>query len=85
VKISILANLHFVPYAGAVGYFSLSGDMDFCITIRTVVVWENMLCVQVGAGGGVVVDSVLEREYEETMNKAKAMLEAISWTMNGLL
>jgi len=71
------------PYAGAVGYFSLSGDMDFCITIRTVVVWENMLYVQVGAG--VVTDSVPEREYEETMNKAKAMLKAISWTMNGLL
>ena len=71
------------PYAGAVGYFSLSGDMDFCITIRTVVVWEDMLHVQVGAG--IVADSVPEREYEETMNKAKAMLKAINWTANGLL
>ncbi len=71
------------PYAGAVGYFSLSGDMDFCITIRTVVVWENMLYVQVGAG--IVADSVPEREYEETMNKAKAMLKAIGWTVKGLL
>ena len=71
------------PYAGAVGYFSLSGDMDFCITIRTVVVWEDMLHVQVGAG--IVADSVPEREYEETMNKAKAMLKAINWTVNGLL
>jgi len=71
------------PYAGAVGYFSLSGDMDFCITIRTVVIWEDMLHVQVGAG--IVADSVPEREYEETMNKAKAMLKAINWTANGLL
>lgn len=71
------------PYAGAVGYFSLSGDMDFCITIRTVVFWENMLYVQVGAG--IVADSVPEREYEETMNKAEAMLKAINWTMKGLL
>ena len=71
------------PYAGAVGYFSLSGDMDFCITIRTVVIWEDMLHVQVGAG--IVADSVPEREYEETMNKAKAMLKAINWTVNGLL
>lgn len=70
------------PYAGAVGYFSLSGDMDFCITIRTVIVWENKLYVQVGAG--IVVDSLPEREYEETINKAKAMLKAIEWTKNGL-
>ncbi|MDL1970379.1 MAG: anthranilate synthase component I [Candidatus Desulfofervidaceae bacterium] len=70
------------PYAGAVGYFSLSEDMDFCITIRTVVVWKDKLYVQVGAG--IVADSVPEREYEETMNKAKAMLKAIEWTKNGL-
>jgi len=70
------------PYAGAVGYFSLSEDMDFCITIRTVIVWKDKLYVQVGAG--IVADSVPEREYEETMNKAKAMLKAIEWTKNGL-
>jgi len=70
------------PYAGAVGYFSLSGNMDFCITIRTVMVWKNKLYIQVGAG--IVADSVPAREYEETMNKAKAMLKAIEWAKEGL-
>ena len=69
------------PYAGAVGYFSFSGNMDFCITIRTVIAWENKLYIQVGAG--IVADSIPEREYQETMNKAQAMLKAIEWTKNG--
>jgi anthranilate synthase component 1 len=63
------------PYAGAVGYFSFSGNMDMAITIRTMVMLKNKVYVQ--AGCGVVYDSVPEREYEETMNKARAMLRAI--------
>ena len=70
------------PYAGAIGYVSLSGNMDFCIAIRTVMVWKNKLYIQVGAG--IVADSVPAREYEETMNKAKAMLKAIEWAKEGL-
>jgi len=50
--------------------------MDTCITIRTVIIKDNTAYIQ--AGAGIVADSVPEREYSETMNKAKAMLEAIS-------
>jgi anthranilate synthase component 1 len=64
------------PYAGAVGYFSFSGNMDMAIAIRTMVAKEGMAYVQ--AGCGIVYDSVPEREYEETMNKARALLKAIS-------
>jgi anthranilate synthase component 1 len=63
------------PYGGAVGYFDFSGNMDTCITIRTVVLDGDHAYVQ--AGGGVVADSVPEREFEETLNKAKALLRAI--------
>ena len=63
------------PYGGAVGYFDFSGNMDTCITIRTVVLQDKSACVQ--AGGGIVADSVPEREFEETLNKAKALLRAI--------
>ena len=64
------------PYAGAVGYFSFSGNMDMAIAIRTMVVKNGTAYVQ--AGCGIVYDSVPEREYEETMNKARALLKAIS-------
>ncbi|MFC1974458.1 anthranilate synthase component I [Chloroflexota bacterium] len=63
------------PYAGAVGYFSFSGNMDMAITIRTMVMTKGIAYVQ--AGGGIVYDSVPEREYEESMNKAQALLKAI--------
>ncbi|MGD2175445.1 MAG: anthranilate synthase component I [Candidatus Brocadiaceae bacterium] len=63
------------PYGGAVGYFDFSGNMDTCITIRTVVLDGNRAYVQ--AGGGVVADSVPAKEYDETLNKAKALLRAI--------
>ncbi|RMF92308.1 MAG: anthranilate synthase component I [Candidatus Schekmanbacteria bacterium] len=63
------------PYAGAVGYFSFSGNMDTCITIRTLLFKDNKVYVQGGAG--IVADSVPEREYTETMNKMKAMFEAL--------
>ncbi|MFC2002666.1 anthranilate synthase component I [Chloroflexota bacterium] len=64
------------PYAGAAGYFSFSGNMDMAIAIRTMVVTKGIAYVQ--AGGGIVYDSVPEREYEESMNKAQALLKAIS-------
>jgi anthranilate synthase component 1 len=63
------------PYAGAVGYFDFSGEMDTCITIRTVVLTKGKAHVQ--AGGGVVADSEPEAEYQETMNKARGMLKAV--------
>jgi anthranilate synthase component 1 len=63
------------PYGGSVGYFDFSGNMDTCITIRTAVIQGDVAHVQ--AGGGIVADSVPEREFEETLNKAKALLRAI--------
>jgi anthranilate synthase component 1 len=71
------------PYAGAVGYFGFSGNMDTCITIRTVIVAGGTAHVQ--AGAGIVADSDPEREYEETMNKAKGMLAAIRMAESGEL
>jgi len=64
------------PYAGAVGYFSFSGNMDMAIAIRTMVMTGGVAYTQ--AGCGVVYDSVPECEYEETMNKARALLKAVS-------
>jgi anthranilate synthase component 1 len=63
------------PYAGCIGYFSFSGNLDSCITIRTIVVKEGMAYIQ--AGAGIVADSKPEREYHETMNKARAQILAI--------
>ncbi|MFA5089524.1 MAG: anthranilate synthase component I [Candidatus Omnitrophota bacterium] len=61
-------------YAGCVAYFSFSRNMDTCITIRTIVIKGNTAYVQ--AGAGIVADSMPEKEYQETVNKAKALLEA---------
>ena len=61
-------------YAGGVGYFSAGGDMDTCIALRTAVVKDGMLYVQ--AGGGVVLDSDPQLEYEETQHKARALFRA---------
>jgi len=63
------------PYAGAVGYVDFSGNMDTCIALRTMVIQGNKVYVQ--AGAGLVADSVPEREYEETLNKALALLLAV--------
>ena len=63
------------PYAGAVGYFSFSGNMDAAITIRTIVLLDGVAYVQ--AGGGIVADSTPAGEYEETWHKAAALLQAI--------
>jgi anthranilate synthase component 1 len=63
------------PYAGAVGYVDLAGNMDTCIALRTIVMQGQTAHVQ--AGAGIVADSVPEREYQETLNKAQALLLAI--------
>jgi anthranilate synthase component 1 len=63
------------PYAGAVGYFDFSGNMDTAIAIRTIVIKDGTAYVQ--AGGGVVADSVPATEYAESLNKAQASLSAI--------
>lgn len=77
-----LENTRRGPYAGSVGYFSFSGNLDTCITIRTIVIKENTAYIQ--AGGGVVADSKPEKEYQETLNKAKALLKAIEMAERGL-
>ena len=64
------------PYAGCVGYFSFNGNLDTCITIRTALIKDGKAYVQ--AGGGWVNDSTPEGEFEETVNKAKAMLKAVA-------
>jgi anthranilate synthase component 1 len=61
-------------YAGAVGYFAADGSMDTCIVLRTALVKDGIMYVQ--AGGGVVADSQPEAEYQETINKARALLAA---------
>ncbi len=61
-------------YGGAVGYFAADGSMDTCIVLRTALVKDGTMYVQ--AGGGVVADSVPEAEYQETVNKAKALVDA---------
>ena len=63
-------------YGGCVGYFSFNGNLDCCITIRTALIKEGVAYVQ--AGGGWVNDSTPEAEFDETVNKAKAMLKAIA-------
>jgi anthranilate synthase component 1 len=65
------------PYAGAIGYISYSGNMDTCITIRTIIIKDNKIFIQ--AGAGIVADSVPENEYFETINKATAMMKAINF------
>ncbi len=69
-------------YGGAVGYIGFQGNMDMCITIRTVLIKDKAIYVQ--AGAGVVADSVPEKEYEETVNKAKAVLKAVELATEGL-
>jgi anthranilate synthase component 1 len=70
------------PYAGCVGYFDLSGNMDMCITIRTIIFKDKKAYIQ--AGAGIVADSVPEREYMETVNKARGMFKAIEMAENNL-
>jgi anthranilate synthase component 1 len=63
------------PYGGAIGYLSFNGNLDACITIRTIVIKGGTAYIQ--AGAGIVADSDPEREYEETLRKAGALLQAI--------
>ena len=65
------------PYGGCVGYFSFNGNLDCCITIRTALLKDGKAYVQ--AGGGWVADSVPESEFQETVNKSKAMIKALAF------
>ena len=62
-------------YAGGIGYFSANGEFDTCIALRTAIVKNNQFYVQ--AGAGIVADSIPEKEYEETVNKARALINAL--------
>jgi anthranilate synthase component 1 len=70
------------PYAGAVGYVDFAGSMDTCIALRTIVVKDRRAYVQSGAG--IVADSVPEKEFEETLNKARGLLVSIEMTVDRL-
>jgi anthranilate synthase component 1 len=69
-------------YGGSVGYFGFSGNMDMCITIRTMVIKDGVMYLQ--AGAGIVADSNPELEYKETVNKAMAMFKAVEMAKEGL-
>ena len=69
------------PYGGAVGYFSFSGNMDLCITIRTMVLKNGKIYVQ--AGAGIVYDSIPESEHQESLNKSRGMLQAVRLAVGG--
>jgi anthranilate synthase component 1 len=69
-------------YAGAVGYLDFAGNLDFCITIRTVVMVNGKAYIQ--AGAGIVADSNPAAEYEETRDKARAVVQALELAQNGL-
>ena len=68
-------------YAGAILYLDFSGNLDSCIAIRTMVVKNGVAYVQ--AGAGLVADSVPEREYQETVNKARALIAALEVAHRG--
>ena len=70
-------------YGGSVGYFGYSNNMDMCITIRTLLIKDGRIYIQ--AGAGIVADSVPEKEFEETENKARGMLKAVHIAMDGFL
>ncbi len=69
-------------YGGSVGYFGYSGNMDMCIAIRTMVIKDGRVYIQ--AGAGIVADSVPEKEFEETENKARGVLKAVQMAAEGL-
>ena len=70
------------PYAGAVGYFSFSGNMDFCIVIRTLLIKNGTVYFQ--AGAGIVADSQPEKEFQETVSKARALVKALQMVKEGM-
>jgi len=69
-------------YAGAVGYLDFAGNLDFCIAIRTIIISKGKACVQ--AGAGIVMDSNPAAEYQETLDKARALLRALEMAQQGL-
>lgn len=69
------------PYAGGVGYFSFSGNMDLAITIRSLLILKDKISIQVGAG--IVADSMPDREYQETVHKAEALFTAVTRASKG--
>ena len=69
-------------YAGAVGYLDFAGNLDFCITIRTLVITGERAMVQ--AGAGIVADSNPSAEYQETQDKARALIRALELAQEGL-
>ncbi|MBA7704966.1 Anthranilate synthase component 1 [subsurface metagenome] len=70
------------PYAGALGYFSFTGNLDTCIIIRTILIKDGFAYVQ--AGAGIVADSNPRSEYQETLNKAQALIKAIELAEEGI-
>jgi anthranilate synthase component 1 len=80
--ISELENQRRGLYAGAVGYLDFAGNLDFCIAIRTVVIENGRAYVQ--AGAGIVADSNPAAEYEETRDKARAVIQALELAQSGL-
>jgi len=77
-----LENRRRATYAGSIGYFSFSGNLDSCITIRTILVKDKKAYIQ--AGAGIVADSNPESEYHETMNKTKALIKSIETDQRGI-
>ncbi|MFC1503892.1 anthranilate synthase component I [Spirochaetota bacterium] len=71
-----LENVRRGPYSGSVVYFSYNGDMDSCISIRTILIINKKIYLQ--AGAGIVYDSVPEKEFEETLNKTKSLFKAVT-------
>ncbi len=71
------------PYGGAVGYFSFNGNMDLCITIRTMIIKDGQIYVQ--AGAGIVYDSQPEAEHQETLNKSRGMQMAVKLAAGGFV
>jgi anthranilate synthase component 1 len=69
-------------YAGAVGYLDFAGNLDFCIAIRTILLEQGRALVQ--AGAGIVADSNPTAEFEETRDKARAMMRALELAQAGL-
>jgi len=70
-----LENVKRGPYGGTIGYLSFNGNLDSCITIRTIIFKDGKAYIQ--AGAGIVADSIPEKEFEECINKGKALLKAL--------
>jgi anthranilate synthase component 1 len=69
-------------YAGAIGYLDFAGNLDFCIAIRTIVMEGHTASVQ--AGAGIVMDSIPSAEFDESCDKAKALMRALELASEGL-